>query len=317
MGHKKRLPILQARKGTRSAIMVETRKRTVLVTGCSEGGIGFALAQEFHRRGLRVFATARNLSKVQHLQDAGLEIVQLDVVDQASIRSAAETVSKRTGGTLDILVNNAGAGYQIPLLDADLDEAKKVFDVNIWGLLATTQTFAPLLAANAAEGSQARVVNVGSVASLIPVPWQGVYNATKGALSVLNDNMRLELRPLGIEVLHIVTGGIATRFYANASGQKLPETSLYTPVAAEIEKDLAGYVASAAQTMSVETYARRVVDNTLSQRPNVNMWVGGSSFSSWVLHYFAWPWMLDLFLERLFNMGSLGKKFKGQRGKKD
>lgn len=150
------------------------KKRSVLITGCSEGGLGFALAQEFHRKGLRVFATARNLAKVQHLRDAGLEIIQVDVVDQTSVRGAVAAVSKLTGGTLDILVNNAGGGYQMPLLDADLDEARKLFEVNVWGLLAVTQAFAPLLEAAAAAGSKARVVNIGSVVSRINVPWQGI-----------------------------------------------------------------------------------------------------------------------------------------------
>jgi 1-acylglycerone phosphate reductase len=149
-------------------------KRTVLITGCSEGGIGFALAQEFHRQGVRVFATARNLGKVEHLRAAGLEVIQLDVVDQATIHSAVEAVSQLTGGTLDILVNNAGGGYQMPLLDADLDEARRLFDVNLWGVLAVTQAFAPLLVAAAAAGSKPRIVNIGSVASRVGVPWQGI-----------------------------------------------------------------------------------------------------------------------------------------------
>jgi NADP-dependent 3-hydroxy acid dehydrogenase YdfG len=85
-------------------------QKTVLITGCSEGGIGDALAQEFHRKGLRVFATARNPSKVEHLQKLGLDILSLDVVDEASIKTAVESVKKATGGNLDFLVNNSGSG---------------------------------------------------------------------------------------------------------------------------------------------------------------------------------------------------------------
>lgn len=85
-------------------------QKTVLITGCSEGGIGDALAQEFHRKGLRVFASARNLSKIDHLKNLGLDIVPLDVVDDGSIREAVKMVKNATGGTLDILVNNSGAG---------------------------------------------------------------------------------------------------------------------------------------------------------------------------------------------------------------
>jgi len=88
-------------------------KKSVLITGCSRGGIGDALAQEFHKKGLKVFATARNLSKVEHLKTMGLEVLQLDVTSQESIRNAAEEVQKATDGKLDFLVNNAGSGESI------------------------------------------------------------------------------------------------------------------------------------------------------------------------------------------------------------
>lgn len=159
------------------------RKTTVLLTGCSEGGIGFALAQEYHRRGCRVIATARNPAKMQALLTKqqgdrgteGLSLVQLDVVDPASIQEAVRAVTDLTkDSSLDILVNNAGGGYQAPLLDADLDEARRLFDVNVWGVLAVTQAFAPLLVASASAGRRPRVVNIGSVAGIVPVPWQGI-----------------------------------------------------------------------------------------------------------------------------------------------
>lgn len=84
--------------------------RTVLITGCSAGGIGDALAQSFHRRGLQVFAAARDLAKVQHLKNMGMTVLRLDVVDVESIQKAVVQVSETTGGSLDILVNNAGRG---------------------------------------------------------------------------------------------------------------------------------------------------------------------------------------------------------------
>jgi 1-acylglycerone phosphate reductase len=84
--------------------------KTVLITGCSEGGIGSALAFAFHRHGCRVFATARNLEKVQHLAKAGVEVLELDVLDEVSCKKAAARVSEATGGTLNVLVNNSGVG---------------------------------------------------------------------------------------------------------------------------------------------------------------------------------------------------------------
>jgi len=84
--------------------------KTVLITGCSDGGIGSALASAFHRHGCRVFATARDLQKVEHLKKAGIEVLELDVLDEASCRKAAEWVRSAAGGTLNMLVNNSGVG---------------------------------------------------------------------------------------------------------------------------------------------------------------------------------------------------------------
>jgi NADP-dependent 3-hydroxy acid dehydrogenase YdfG len=85
-------------------------KKTVLITGCSAGGIGDALAQSFHRRGLQVFATARNLSKIEHLKKMGMETLELDVADPISVQNALNQVELLTRSTLDILVDNSGFG---------------------------------------------------------------------------------------------------------------------------------------------------------------------------------------------------------------
>jgi NADP-dependent 3-hydroxy acid dehydrogenase YdfG len=94
----------------------ETSKQSVLITGCSKGGIGDALAQEFHTRGFTVFATARNLDKIQHLKELGCDIFALDVTDEKSIQEAVEYVSQKTGGQLHYLINNAGLSKLVPQL---------------------------------------------------------------------------------------------------------------------------------------------------------------------------------------------------------
>jgi len=85
-------------------------KRTVLITGCSKGGLGDALARAFHAHGLRVIATARNLSKVEHFKAMGIETLELDVVSAESIERCVRKVSEMTGGSLDVLLNNSGGG---------------------------------------------------------------------------------------------------------------------------------------------------------------------------------------------------------------
>lgn len=148
--------------------------KTVLITGASAGGIGSALALSFQKRGFHFFATARSLSKIAHLASlSNVTALKLEVTSADSIAQAVEGVRAKVaelGCTgLDVLVNNSGVGYVMPLLDIDLEESKKLFDVNFWGVLAVTQAFASLLID--AKGS---VVNISSLAGEIYTPYRGM-----------------------------------------------------------------------------------------------------------------------------------------------
>ena len=156
------------------------RQKSVLITGCSAGGIGSALAETFQERGYHVFATLRNLAKVSPRLSAeaaktgennssGVTILQLDVLSPDSIAAAVASVKAATGGRgLDVLVNNSGQAQILPALDTDTDEARKIFDLNFWAPLAMVQAFAPLLIE--AGGC---LVNNASVSAYMPMPFSG------------------------------------------------------------------------------------------------------------------------------------------------
>lgn len=144
-------------------------QRFALVTGCSEGGIGYALAQEFQGRGVHVFATARTVSKMRPLEGlANVTLLHLDITSESSINDAVAIVCKHTNGTLDYLVNNAGCAYTMPMLDLDNKLAREMFDVNFWGVFALIQAFAPLIIA--AKGT---IANMASVGTLFNPPYMG------------------------------------------------------------------------------------------------------------------------------------------------
>lgn len=144
-------------------------EKTVLVTGCSNGGLGAAMARAYQARGFRVFATLRNRSKAGSLEEIeGIEILELDVTSEESIGQCAKEVEKLTGGSLDILVNNAAIGTFMPLLDTPIDEAKKVYDSNVWAIVLMTQAFAPMLIK-----SKGTVCNISSVSCELVFAWQG------------------------------------------------------------------------------------------------------------------------------------------------
>ena len=150
--------------------MATIQKKTVLITGCSTGGIGWAMAKSFHQRGFYVFATGRNPSKTAAdlAQLSDIEMLELDVTVPETITQCKEIVSQRTSGRLDVLVNNAGVEFNAPLLDTDIAEAKRLFDVNVWGPLIVTQAFAPLLIE--AKGV---VYNQSSIDGALNMVWAG------------------------------------------------------------------------------------------------------------------------------------------------
>jgi 1-acylglycerone phosphate reductase len=159
---------------------IQTAK-SVLITGCSAGGSGSALAENFQKRGLHVFATARTLSKMSHLRDLpNVTLLELDVTSPQSITIALDAVKAQTGGKLDYLVNNAGQSMVMPALDTDIDEAKKLFDVNFWGVIATTQAFAPLVIA--AKGT---IVNICSISGYVNAPWMSKLKSVQHPCCIL------------------------------------------------------------------------------------------------------------------------------------
>lgn len=140
--------------------------KSILITGCSTGGIGHALALAFQKRGLTVFASARNISSMSSLSDLpNVHLISLDVTSTKSITEAFAIVKTKTGGKLDYLLNNAGRGYSMPTLDVDIEEGKRLFDTNFWGVIRMVQGFAPLLLE--ARGT---VVNIGSISAYIHCP---------------------------------------------------------------------------------------------------------------------------------------------------
>ncbi|KAH8648556.1 hypothetical protein BX600DRAFT_475442 [Xylariales sp. PMI_506] len=217
-------------------------KRSILVTGCSDGSIGSALAMAFHRAGWRVFATARNLAKVTATTKAGIEApIQLDVTSPESIAACVEEVRKRIVmeagagegegvAKLDALLNNAGAGYSMPFLDLDLQKLRDLFELNVISVVAVTQAFAPLLLASprgGGGGGGGLVINVTSISAVFGLPFQSAYNATKSAAAALTEALRLETAPFGLRVVELLPGWVRSNFYENTPRRVLPPGSRY------------------------------------------------------------------------------------------
>lgn len=180
---------------------------TVLITGTSSG-LGRAAAQNFQAQGWNVVATMRAPERETELNQLDRTLVtRLDVQDADSIQAAVEAGLARFG-RIDALVNNAGYGAYGPLEATPFEKIRRQFDVNVLGLLATTQALLPHFRAN----RSGILVNVSSMGGRMAFPLGTLYHGTKFAVEGLSESLRYELAPLGIRVKVVEPGGMKTDF---------------------------------------------------------------------------------------------------------
>ncbi|KAI9667702.1 MAG: hypothetical protein M1821_000519 [Bathelium mastoideum] len=249
--------------------------KTVLITGCSAGGIGSALVESFQKQGLRVFATARDVAKMEHLKELkNISTVQLDPISQISVETAFKTVEAETGGELDYLVNNAGQSVIMPTLDFKLDAVQAMYDINVFGLLRVTQVFAPLVIT--AKGT---IVNIASISTECHTPWMGIYAGSKAAMTQISDTLRMELAPFSVKVVTVRTGAVKSNALADGPNFKLPPTSRYVSIEKEIAARARGE--DGVSRMDASVYADRVVGDVLAGA-NRTIWRGSVASIDWV-----------------------------------
>ncbi|KAL2842727.1 IBR finger domain protein [Aspergillus pseudoustus] len=248
-------------------------KRSILITGCSDGSLGSALVLEFHATGWRVFASARNPAKLKYAVSLGIETVQLDTLSDDSILACVSQIQELTGGSLDALVNNAGRGYSMPVMDMEIQKARELFELNVWSLISVTQAFLPLLRTSTHSGG-ALLINHTSVSGVITStgPFAGAYNASKAAASSFTETLRLELEPVGIRVINLVTGAVQSTFHDNAPAPTLPPTSLYNVAKDLVEKAMINE--DAANDTDSRKWAKQVVHDVSKRRPAYWIWRG-------------------------------------------
>ena len=184
----------------------------VLVTGCSSG-IGRATAERLARSSWTVYASARRLESMTGLEEAGCRLLRLDVTDESSMRAAVEEI-ERAEGAVGALVNNAGYSLSGAVESVSLEDARRQFETNVFGLARLTQLVLPGMRR---EG-WGRIVNVSSMGGRLTFPGGGWYHASKHAVEALSDALRFEVQGFGIDVVVIEPGLIRTEFADTAVG---------------------------------------------------------------------------------------------------
>ncbi len=192
--------------------------KIVLITGASSG-MGKSAAHILHKQGYKVYGAARRMEEMQDLEQKGMSIISLDLTKDNSIVDCVNNILDKEG-RIDILINNAGYGSYGTVEDVPIDEARRQFEVNIFGLARITQLILPSMR----KHTFGRIINISSMGGKMYTPLGAWYHATKHALEGWSDCLRLEVKEFGIDVVIVEPGGIKTP-WGSIAAENLKKTS--------------------------------------------------------------------------------------------
>ena len=236
--------------------------RVALVTGASSG-IGDAAARQLLDAGFTVYGTSRRATAGE--QCAGVVFLPLDVTDDESVAAAVSEVLYRSG-RIDVLVSNAGLGVAGAAEESSIDQARALFDTNVFGAMRMTRAVLPVMRMQGGG----RIINVSSIVGLIPVPFMALYSSTKHALEGYSQSVDHELREHGIRVLLVEPGFTKTGFDANLAAADEP-MPLYAERRANVD---AGLVEALQGGDDPSIVAEAIVKAATDRRPKLRYAAG-------------------------------------------
>jgi len=192
-------------------------------------------------------------------------------------------------------VTNSGKNYTVPATEVDMSEVREIFETNFHAVVLMTQTFRPLLIQ-----SKGLIVNIGSIAGVVPYVFGGIYNASKAALHSYSSTLRLELEPVDVKVMVVVTGGVKSNLAR--VDRTLGSDSLYLPIKGEYLRRV-----KHSQEVGIDNveYAKQVVREAIKIRPKTSIWKGGFALPVWFLSRFVGLWLFEMFFRRVFGVTKL------------
>lgn len=275
-----------------------SKPKYALISG-GAGGIGVQLCISFAKRGYTVFAFApeSHLFEIKPIQKQYSNIIPygFDITDVDQIEKSRQFIIEQTnGGYLDILYNNAGISVASPATEFDNQELIKVFQVNIFGHMYMTKYMSEFVIK-----SKGSIIFTSSVAAKVPLTWVSLYNATKAAIDAYALNLHTEMKPFGVRVHSVITGGVDTG---------ICDSNMKTAMALDSQFDVEGiYVSMNASAMmsrntniSPEKYAESVVKDIISRRDRFNLYKGARAYLLYFVGKFFPVWLTEYFISRFF-----------------
>ncbi len=253
--------------------MPAAASKSVLITGCSTG-IGRATAQRLAGAGHTVYATARKREAVADLEAIGCKTLALDVTDEASMQAAVDAVVEAEGA-VGVLVNNAGYSQSGAIETVSMDDVRRQFETNVFGLIRMGQLVLPSMR----EQRWGRIVQISSMGANFTFPGGGLYHATKYAVEAISDALRFEVQGFGVDVVVVQPGIIRTNFDGTAVGGIERDEGPYAHFNAVVAKATANVYKGPVSKLGggPETVARTIEKAITAERPKTRYLVTPSA----------------------------------------
>ena len=255
-------------------------QQVAVVTG-SSSGIGYETSLILARNGFLTYATMRNLNKSENMklmvakENLPIQIKQLDVTDDVSVKNAIQEISSEAGH-IDVLVNNAGYGLNGAFEDLAMDEIKAQYETNVFGLVRTTQAVLPIMR----RQKSGTIVNISSGAGRFGFPGSSAYVSTKFAVEGLSESMSYELEPFGIKVVIVEPGVIRTNFVDGMVVAKKSQKP-NSPYSQITQKIATGFEEMMKNASSADLVAKVVLDAITDKNPSLR-YLAGSDVETWL-----------------------------------
>lgn len=208
--------------------------KIVLITGASSG-LGKAIGEFLHQKGFVVYGTSRNPERITN---SIFPLLKLDVRNVESIKHAIAEVIRISGG-IDVVINNAGVGILGPLEEIPTDEIRNNFETNLFGPIEMMKAVLPKMR----EQRSGLIINITSIAGYMGLPYRSIYSASKGALELVTEALRMEVKPFGIEITNVAPGEFATNIADHRYHVPVAPASAYSSygkTVAEINSQVSG-----------------------------------------------------------------------------
>ncbi len=237
--------------------------KVILVTGAS-AGMGKATAELLAQKGYTVYGTSRNLVE----SSGAVKMLTMDLGDFESVVNVVETIIKNEG-RIDVLINNAGVGITGPLEEIPLAEIRKNFDTNVLGAISVIQQVLPQMRLQ----KSGLIINITSIAGYVGLPYRSIYSATKAALHIITEGVRMEVKRFNINVVNVAPGDFATGIASRRFHSPVLKDSAYAKSYAQTLKEMDKSVDNGSNPADMANFIARLIE---IKSPSVSYKVGSS-----------------------------------------